>query len=362
MNTKANIVESFSRSFKHTEKILFKPFNLVKWLKLGFISLFIGGGGFSGFNYNFNDFNKYKHKELLYTHSNDWLIIKSKIISLLSKPDILGYISLAVLAAIVLFFIFIWLNSVFHFVFIDNIIKNSAFIKEPFHRLKPKGNSLFLWFVAITIISIVISAVLILAMGINIDAAQQFNQTFNILWIILFALIFIVFIICISVLITLVTDFVVPIMYAEDVKITKGWEFFKPIAKNNIGGLITYFLLKLVIAVMQAILGVIATVASLIIVGIPTAIIAVIGFIIGSSLNLTWSVATILLAGVFGIIAFCAFIYIAQVILMPIEVLKKTFALDILGQFKDNWNLLNVSYTPAAAIKTAQTETPQRID
>lgn len=340
----ANVFDSFSRAFKHTEKILFKPFDLGKWMKLGFASLFISSGSFSGGNFNYNNTNDNGEKQkTLVSANNEWLIFKQKLFQALGIHD---WTALSVLLAplivlvAVLMFIFMWLSAVFNFVFIENIVNNRALIREPFHRLRPEGRSLFFWNLGLMLISLLLFAIFAVIGFYCFTSFYNSHQAHYIIWIVLDIIAFFFAAVILAVISVLTSDFVVPVMYAENVKILNAWGKFKPLTGKNTGSIIVYLLMKIVIGIAQAIIGIFAALGSMIVVGIPVLIIALLIAVITGALHLTWNAATISIAAFLAMAAVAIFIYIFNVFMVPVEVFRKTFAIDLLGQFNGKWDLL----------------------
>ncbi|MFH1453099.1 MAG: hypothetical protein ABIH00_03865 [Armatimonadota bacterium] len=349
---KIHVFDSFSRAFKHTAGILFKPFRLSKWLKLGFISLFICGGGFS-FNFNIPvNWNQDKDK-LYYNPAGScddmhWGTIKTQVANILNDPDklavLIGLAVIGILVILALTLLFIWLKSVMNFVFLDNIIKNCAFIKEPFHRLKSKGGSLFLWLLGFG--SIVLFFVFILASVIilNIHFYSQSHNSQNMLWILLYSIILLFVMLFMAIIGIITMDFILPVMYAEDIKILAAWKKFMSRTKGNILNFVIYLFLKLIISICQGIISIFALLICFIVLGIPVLLIVLFSGLLAVAFKLTWNAFTIFLTVFFGGIAFAVFVYLMYVLLMPIEVYRRIFAMDVLGQIEEKWNLLKVSY------------------
>ena len=139
-------------SFNRTREALFKPFNLKKWLKLGFVS-FMGArqGNLNNFRLD-NSFNKV---------SNISNFIKKWWAPLLGFGVMIGVI---------------WsvLQSIFYFVFIDSIVKNKVEIKKSFKKNGYVGISLFLF--RLTIGMIFLTIIGLLSLPLLMPLIQNFNN------------------------------------------------------------------------------------------------------------------------------------------------------------------------------------------
>lgn len=338
-----NVFDSFSRAFKHTENFLFKPFNLKKWLTLGFITLFTFSGG-GGFNFNIPINSKHEDSQKAFNSQNiDWVVLKNKLMHFFNGIDaktLALIVSLTILGVLVLLLIFMWLNAVFNFVLIDNVVKNRACIREPFSRLRPQGKSLFLWNLSILAISLLLIIIFFSIIIFGIYDYHKLHHAQSFLWIFLGIIIFIPVLIVIGVINVFSIDFIVPLMHAENIKVLKAWKDFLPNIKGNIINFILYIILKIVIAIGQAILSVFAAIASLIIIGIPTLLIIAAAGLTAFALKLTMSVSVAVLIVIFASAVLSIFIYLVNTMLMPVEIFRRVFAIDLLGQFNKKWNLL----------------------
>ncbi|MDD5599893.1 MAG: hypothetical protein PHV82_18260, partial [Victivallaceae bacterium] len=142
----------FKRAFRRMTVILFRPFDIGKWLVLGFSAwlatmfnsagfkfqsseriqkitppvrdIFLGDGSFVGRVCGY-----FKIEESIF-----WLIV-------------FGTIAL-ILFVIAVSLLIIWISSRFKFIFIDNIANNRAAISQSWTKFKEPGNSAFRWFFA----------------------------------------------------------------------------------------------------------------------------------------------------------------------------------------------------------------------
>src|SRR5436190_1801578 len=126
------IFKPFGEAFELMKKILFQPFDLKKWLVVGFAAWLanLGGGG-GGFNYRYN-----RREEM------------QKVNEALSQiPHSLLVTGICVLICfvVVLIVVFAWLRARGCFMFIDCIAKNRGAIAEPWRNFRNEGNSYFLF-------------------------------------------------------------------------------------------------------------------------------------------------------------------------------------------------------------------------
>lgn len=357
---KINVLDSFSRAFKHTENFLFKPFQLKKWLTLGFITLFTFSGGYS-FNFNYpgnwerNDTQTHKAFQ-----SGDWTVLKNKIMHFLNSADantVITIAALIIVCTLLFFLVFMWLNSVFNFVLVDNIIKNKAAVREPFARLKPKGKSLFLWNISVLIIFLLLFALFLSLIVYGIYDYHKTHGAINILWMVLGGISLIIAGLFAGIIGLITTDFIIPVMYAEDIKILHAWKNFMPSVKGNLVNLLVYVALKIVIGIGQTVLSIFAVLASLIIIGIPSVLIFAVCALAALALKMTMSAFAVIIISIFVCVILSAFIYLINTMLMPVEIFRRVFAIDLLGQFNEKWNLLKTLAPPACTNVSSPSQT-----
>lgn len=325
--------KAFHLAFKHTNKICFKPFKLNKWLKLGFINLLIGGGasgGGSGGGSNFNLGNSGK------TSQPPEIVQKIIIWCKDNQSIVIAGISILVLLFIGIILLFTWLASVFNFIFLDNVIQNKALIKEPFHRLKPKGWSYFWWNIGFGLIVLFTLGV---AVGLPIllliwSKPPGVIIAFGVIYLITA---FLAIITTSAVIGILTRDFILPVMYLENLKILAAWKKYIPTLKTHIGQTVIYLLLKIVVGIAAVIAAGFVSIIMLIVCGIPLGILVLLGVLIAMAIGATWNIVTIALVAIAGIVVILGFVYIFSCLMMPVEVFRRTFALLFLGECQNEW-------------------------
>src|SRR5437773_7133081 len=141
------IFRPFGEAFELMKKILFQPFDLKKWLVIGFAAWLANlGGGAGGFDFQYN-----RHEEM------------QKLDAALSQiPHSLLVTGICVLVCFVLVVIvlFVWLRARGCFMFIDCIGKNRGAIAEPWRDFRNEGNSYFLFSLLVGFAFLIFAALL----------------------------------------------------------------------------------------------------------------------------------------------------------------------------------------------------------
>lgn len=132
-----SVMDATSRAFSRTQKILFQPFDLNKWLAMGFCAFLamLGKGGGANFPSG-NSFGRdHDGVEQVCEQAVDWIQANLSWVLLLGGGILLLCLALGIL--------FQWLSSRGHFMFLDNVLKNRGAVSDPWRRYAELGNRLF---------------------------------------------------------------------------------------------------------------------------------------------------------------------------------------------------------------------------
>jgi hypothetical protein len=204
---KIEIFAPFGAAFEWMKTVLFRPFDLSKWLVIAFAAFLSGSWGGGGVNpARLGRLGSGDWKYSTTTHGNwplEWPEMQGWVITLI----VMGALLLLVLGLAVM-----WVVARGRFIFTDCVVKNRAAIAEPWREYRREGNSFFLfslavWFVTLLLTVILIFILLALLWSFSDKAtAADFGV---IIASIVFGLLWLVF----AVFSTLVTQFMVPVMY-----------------------------------------------------------------------------------------------------------------------------------------------------
>jgi hypothetical protein len=292
--------EPLSRAWDRMTRALFEPFNLGKWLGLGFTAFLSGliNGHVSGSGSRFwggRDVDWGDVVDFPYT-SWDWLMDHAIWFFLI----ILGMTAAS--AAIILL---TWLSSRGKFMFLDNVVHERSRVTQPWHRFKMEGNSLFLWRLAFGIICLAV-IILFLVRAFFI-AAQVYQEGFyagHVMTILRMALLVMPVAIIIAYISLFLNDFVVPIMHINNVTASHAWRLFLPLFVRHWFCFILYGLLVLVlrffVIICVVLMGLFTCCLGFILLGIP---------------------------------------YIGSVVILPISYTFRAFSLEFLEQFGPEYTI-----------------------
>jgi len=305
-------VEPLSRAVERMRRILFQPFDLVKWLVIGFSAWLAGlaaSGGNGGSRIVFDPEDLALERHVITDAAEVW---ESMWENVFLAPLMLLLMTLA----LALLLLLLWVSSRAKFIFLDNVVNNRAQIVEPWARFRRLGNSLFLWrFGFIVVTGLMIGGVLLVVLAPA--ATLSFNEVLRGLSFVavFFAVLLVAGLAVLAAYVALfLENFVVPIMYRFDLKTSEAWRAFLPWLKNRGGWFFVYGLFVIAVAIPLAVL--------------------------------------------FGILVCCtcciiALPYIGTVILLPLWVTYRLFGPEFLKQFDENFDLF---LSPPAEIESTTQE------
>jgi hypothetical protein len=292
-----SLLTPLSRGWDRMKLALFKPFNIEVWFKLGFTAFLAGlldGGGKGGGNSGGEDFDFAALVDAPY-NAWEWL---------LNHPGWFFLIGLGISALFIVLVVFNWISSRGKFMFLDNVVQSRALVSQPWKEFRNLANSLFLWRF---VFGLVTAIVIIGFLAYTWDSfGRQYYAMDRIPWffIIQMALLFIAVTFVFWYVQMLLDSFVIPLMYKNKSSVTTAWSTFLHLHWQHFG----HFLLFGVFALMLFI----AIIVIVILFGLFTCCIGFLLLIIP---------------------------YINSVVLLPITYTLRSFSLEYLSQFGDEWNV-----------------------
>jgi hypothetical protein len=199
---KIEILAPFGAAFEWMKAMLFRPFDVARWLTIAFAAFLSGSWG-SGLNFRWGrwgggdwNYRWHRHGDL-----SDWSI----------APWLIALLVVGVLIALVLVFVWMWVTSRGRFIFIDCVVKNRAAIVEPWREFRREGNSFFLFSLAVALVMIILSAILVLMIVAVLRLFSDHEGPFValVLGLIVLGCVWLAF----ALFFALVSNFMVPVMY-----------------------------------------------------------------------------------------------------------------------------------------------------
>lgn len=263
--TKIEIFEPFGAAYEVMKTILFRPFDAMKWLTIGFAAFLSGtwGGGFhSGFR-SPGRFGRGDWKHWTRTHgytSTDWTMPPWLIAALIGGGVLL----------IVVILVFMWLSSRGRFIFTDCVVKNRGAIADPWREYRREGNSYFLFWVVVGFIALFVLGllVLVIAVPMGLFAADRGSTGLGVSAIIIFIVIGLIWVV-ISICFALISQFMVPVMYRRRCSAKEAFVDVAKLILGRPGPFILLALFGLVLVIALAIVGTIVSCVTCCLGGLP---------------------------------------------------------------------------------------------
>jgi len=297
------VTEPVGLAFEHVKRVLFQPFDLGKWFTIGFCAwlAYLGeaGGGSRG-SYNFGN-----HQQ---THISDFHQAVDQARDWLTN-NLAWVVPLAAFVIVLmlgLWLLFLWLSSRGKFMFLHCVALNRAEVSEPWNQFAPEANSLFVFRVILGLTGMVVTLPLLIIMGMTVFKMfyRGGPNPGNILLAVGLGLISFLIIILFAIIKKFMVDFVVPVMYLRRNKCLEAWNEFCRLLAAHAGLFVLYILFQIVLAMA-------------------------IGAVVVMVILLTCCIAGCLLA----------LPYLGTVLLLPVLMFKRAYALYFLAQFGPEYDV-----------------------
>jgi hypothetical protein len=244
-----SVIDPIGPAIDRVKALLFAPFDLVRWLVIGFCAWLanLGKGGFpGGFNMSFPgpgpggdlDLEEIRH-EVESTFDMDLVLVM-----------VIGGLVLLILGVVVAIVV-LWLSSRGRFMFLHCVAQNKAEVKIPWHRYRQQANSLLLFRLVAGIIFFVSIALIALPVALLAGVIGRGGDrvAFGIIGIILMLVLVLIPVgIIYSLILKFTRDFVVATMYLRGCTCVEGWRAFRGLLSANAGRFTLYILFQILMA------------------------------------------------------------------------------------------------------------------
>ncbi len=239
-------ITPLSRAWQRMLSVLFRPFDLGLWLTLGFTAflseLLNSYGGFD---------NKIKQDRVgdleevlrLPLEARDWL---------LEHPTWSMLIVIAVLMALALIILLLWLSSRGKFMFLDNVVQRRALIRQPWQEFRELAWSLWQWRLAIGLAIVALVGMLLYQAWQELYHHYAVDMSvWTVLAIVLKTIVLLASLALIAAYVLLLQDhFIIPIMYKHRCPAGEAWRRFLTLHWDHLGSFILYGLFVLLLQVV----------------------------------------------------------------------------------------------------------------
>lgn len=296
------VVDALDPAWRRMVAMLFRPFDLGRWVVFAFaawIAVIGENGSLLDFTSTIDD------PETAWTHLKGFW---QQHLTLL-----IGLTSLAIFVSIGLAVALLWLRCRGAFVFLDNLVRSEPAIARPWRSTRDLGHSLFLWSLGFWVVSFAACLMTLLPAGVAVVSALRTDE-----WprAILIALsvsgpLILLLLLALSYISFFLNAVVVPLMYRHNESARAAWRRFGSLWRRSPGVLILYGLFTFMLN---------AGVASAILLG--------------------------------GILTCCclfilaAIPYVYALVLLPIYVFMRCYALEVLRRAGPEFDLWHVQEPP----------------
>ncbi len=311
-------VDAISPAFNHTKQQLLQPFRFFQWVRLaivGFLAGELGSGGGGGSNFNIpTTTHQHGSEHFLATGLPSQIADHMALLASLIIP--------LIVLGLVLFVLFLYINSIMRFILFDSIIAKECHIRQGWVRRRHNGRRFFVWQLVLMLLSL---AAFMLLVGIPVLIAWGqgwfVHPGEHLAPLILGGLLLLLLVVVLAVVLAIITvmtkDFVVPQMALEDISAVEGWRRLWLLLKAETGGYAVYIIVKIGLAIGVAIALGIITIIVILVLLLPVGGIGVAAVLGGMAAGLTWNAYTLTLAVIVCCLVLAALIFVASMISVP---------------------------------------------
>jgi hypothetical protein len=327
-------IDAFGPAFARVGTMLFQPFRLSAWLKMGFIGL-LGGGvvtASSGFNFR---------PPVLHpgVPSGRGPIGPEDITRAIRSVHLADYfhIFLIVLAvAVVIGLIFQYLFCRFRFILFDSVVGGQPAIGRGWRKYGSQANRYFGFWLVFRLVNWAVMAVIV---GLPLwraykNGAFSGDNSLPELFAILasIALGALAAAIMFAIVSTLMKDFVLPVLALDDLPLGDAWSAVWRVVVSEPGAWAAYMGLKLLCSIgagiALAIAFFIAMIPAFIVIGIPVGILVVVGVLAFKTIG---ALAGIIICSIAGLLAAAGLFCLLLILTAPVAVFFASYAFYFFG-------------------------------
>jgi len=330
-------LDALSPAMSRVGTMLFKPFRLSTWLKIGFIGL-LGGGvaRFSGGNFNFHGPLVPPSHHPSGRLPSDPMAEIQRVLASINVAQYIHAIAIAIVIALVISLAFLYLFCRFRFVLFDSVITQQATVSRGWRLYASQANRYFGFWLVFRLVNLGVIALIIgvpLYHAYKNGALSGDNSFFVLLKLIAaIALGAILASIVFAIISTLMKDFIMPIMALDDLALGDAWTALWRVIKSEPGAWAAYLGMKLLLTIGAAIAlfiaAVIAMLPGIFIVGVPAGITAGLGALVLKMGATAAAIAIFVVAGIIAAVGACC---IYMLLIAPFTVFFASYAFYFFG-------------------------------
>jgi len=354
-------IDACAPAWSRVGSMLFRPFRLATWLKMGFIGLLGGGLATAGGNLGFRFPVAPRGHEGSFP--KDPMAEIHQAVRSIHLADYFHLIVVAMICVAVIALIFVYLFSRFRFVLFDSVVSGRPAVAPGWQQYASQANRYFGFWLVFRLVNwaavlLIIGAPLWHAYKSGVFSSDNsIGALFELLASIALGVIAVA-IVC-AIVSTLMKDFIMPIMALDNFTLGDAWSALWRVIASEPGAWAGYLGMKLVLAIAAgialAIASVVALLPAVLVIGIPAGLLIALGIVLKSSLTaVAWIVFFLA-----GIIAAAGFACLYMVLIAPLAVFFPSFAFYFFGGRYPKLGALLSPQTPIApAPRMAGTPSP----
>jgi len=251
-----SVIHPIATAFGHTRRILFEPFRLSKWLRLGFCAFLLGslqpfsfGGGSSTNDSGFSSGEGADRFEAAIA----WIQNHLPLVLSVGVALLLLLVGLGLLVT--------WLSSRGHFMLLDGVMHNRGAIEAPWREFRREANSLFRFrflFGGGSLLVLLLLLGMLVLIGTPLIRSASSTPGLVVLGLVA-VLLLVVWIVVVGGISLLLADFVVPVMALRRIPVLPAWRLVVTnLVKPHPGSIALYVLARLLLnSVLTTLAGVV---------------------------------------------------------------------------------------------------------
>ena len=174
-------VDCVAPALQHARQQLFSPFRLGQWSRLALVAVLAGELHVGSCNFgNWGQFAQQRRRM-----GDEFLAPAFPNLDPARIAQFAGLIAAIVVLAVVLFFVFLYINSVFRFILFDSVLQKRCSIGDGWQRWHRPGRRYFLWQLVLVFSSLMFFGLLIgvpmaiVGVGIERTMLRRLYRSFN---------------------------------------------------------------------------------------------------------------------------------------------------------------------------------------
>jgi hypothetical protein len=228
-------IESLSRAWHGTLRLLFLPFDRRRWISLSIVCLFLGGGtSTAAFQWGFGalPFDLHAHELLFHIQ--------------FTMAQHTSLIVLAVILSLGVVLSLIYIRCVLRFVLIDAVVRHDVTVRTAWRTLESSGRSYFLWLLAVVgaVVVTVGAAAIVSFRFISFVREADYPEWLPSLLLVTELMAVVGVGLLVAIIITLTDDLVAPLIYAEHFSVPSAWRVVWKMARHDFGTFLVYIILR----------------------------------------------------------------------------------------------------------------------